>query len=107
MPKLASLAEEVFPHGCVETETEDEITSDENLDDLQMDLKCESEQTVRVKLTSHDLKHRESDEPPTEYSLVPLPEPERVSSIRICRPKKLIGVDMKSPNYTTACPTYP
>jgi hypothetical protein len=57
-----------------------------------------SGQIVRLELTSRDLKDRESDEPLTECAPVPASGRDSVSSIRICKPKKSIGVDMKSPN---------
>jgi hypothetical protein len=47
-------------------------------------------------LTSRDLKYRESDEPLTEYALVPAPEPEHVSRIGIYKPKKSISFNIKS-----------
>jgi hypothetical protein len=38
VPELTNQAEEVFLYERVETEAEDEITSDEDLDNLEMDL---------------------------------------------------------------------
>jgi hypothetical protein len=37
IPELADRAEDVFLYECVDTEMEDDITSDEDLDDLEMD----------------------------------------------------------------------
>jgi hypothetical protein len=100
MPELADWAEEVLLRERITAETEDEIASDENLDDLERDLEYESEQRVRENLTSHNLKHRESYDPLTECALVSAPEPEGVSSRGICRPKKFISVHIKIPNDT-------
>jgi hypothetical protein len=94
------------PSCGIQAKTEGEMASGEELDDLKMDLERESERRVRIKLSSHDLKHYESDEPPTECAVVPGPAPECLWSIGICKPKKCIGVDinplvdMKYPNYS-------
>jgi hypothetical protein len=94
-PELADQAEDVFLHEHVKAEREDEVALHEDFDLLEMDLEWKSEQIIRAKLKSRDLKHCESEDPLTEGALVPAPEPTHFPSTGICKPKKFTNVSIR------------